>query len=238
MASRNGGKGRYKQLPQRRQSSCAASMACMVTQARSDAATAAETTTPEWVEVWDPFVRVAHWIVVAAFFTAYATGGEPRIVHTLAGYTLAVYVVLRVVWGFVGPRHARFANFVRSPARAGRYLVDLLRGRARRHLGHNPAGGVMIVLLLLALAATTGAGMMLYALHDGAGPVSGFFTRALPLPDGTKHPRLDFWEETHELAANLTLLLVLLHTAGVIAASIAHRENLVRAMITGRKRRE
>lgn len=191
----------------------------------------------EWVSVWDPFVRVAHWIVVAAFLTAYITGGEPRALHTIAGYTLACYVVLRVVWGFVGPPYARFSSFVRSPARAARYLIDLLRGRAKRQLGHSPAGGVMIVLLLVGLAATTGAGLMLYALHDGAGPLASVVAQAPPLTDGAENPRLEFWEETHELVANLTLLLVLLHVAGVIAASIAHRENLVWSMITGRKRR-
>jgi cytochrome b len=191
----------------------------------------------EWVGAWDPFVRISHWVAVTAFLTAYLTGGEPRVVHTLAGYTLASYVVLRVVWGFVGPPRARFAGFVRSPLRAARYLVDLLRGRAQRYVGHSPAGGVMIVLLLLALAATTGAGMTLYALHDGAGPLAGIVASASPVPGGAEDPRVEFWEETHELLANLTLLLVLLHTAGVIAASIAHRENLVRAMITGRKRR-
>jgi cytochrome b len=190
----------------------------------------------EWVDVWDPFVRVSHWLVVVAFVTAYVTGGEPRALHTAAGYTLAGYVVLRVVWGFVGPPYARFSSFLRSPAHAARYLVELFGGRAERAIGHSPAGGVMIVLLLVALAATTGAGMMLYALHDGAGPLAAVVARALPLPDGTAHPRLEFWEETNELLANLTLLLVLLHTAGVIAASIAHRENLVWAMITGRKR--
>ena len=205
----------------------------MNTQTRDDSAT----TSPEWLDVWDPFVRVSHWIVVAAFLTAYLTGGEPRLVHTLAGYTLAGYVVLRLVWGLVGPPHARFASFVRSPGRAARYLVDLLRGRAGRHVGHSPAGGVMIVLLLLALAATTGAGMTLYALHDGAGPLAGIVASAPSLPEGAEDPRVEFWEETHEILANLTLLLVLLHTAGVAAASIAHRENLVRAMITGRKRR-
>jgi len=195
---------------------------------------------PQWVDVWDPFVRVAHWVVVAAFLLAYLTGGEPRVVHTFAGYTLVIYVALRVVWGFVGPPHARFSNFVSSPARAARYLVDLLRGRSARHIGHSPAGGLMIVFLLLALAATTTAGMTLYALHDGAGPLAGIVASATPLglaeePEAGEDPRVEFWEEIHELLANVTLLLVLLHVVGVITASIAHRENLVRAMITGRK---
>jgi cytochrome b len=190
---------------------------------------------PGVVAVWDPWVRVGHWLAVTAFIVAYSSGGEPRWLHTLAGYTIATYVALRLVWGFVGPEHARFSSFVGSPARAARYLVDLLRGRAQRHVGHSPAGGAMIVLLLALLAATTSAGMMLYALHDGAGPLASIVaTEPLP-PEGTESPRVEFWEETHELLANVMLLLILLHTAGVIAASIAHRENLVRAMITGRK---
>jgi cytochrome b len=197
---------------------------------------ARSTTQRAAVYVWDPLTRVGHWVAVGAFLGAYLTEGEPRLVHTLAGYTLATYVVVRVIWGFAGPPSARFAGFVRSPVHAAAYLIDLFRGRSRRYVGHSPAGGIMIVLLLLALAATTTAGMVLYALHDGAGPLAGFVASARPSPDGAEDPRLEYWEETHELLANLTLLLVLLHTAGVAAASIAHRENLVKAMITGRKR--
>jgi cytochrome b len=188
------------------------------------------------VAVWDPYVRIGHWIAGAAFLVSYASGGEPRWLHTLSGYTLTLYVLLRLIWGFVGPEHARFTSFVHSPVRAARYLVDLLRGRAQRHIGHSPAGGAMIVMLLVGLLATTGAGMILYALHDGAGPLAGIVASEPP-GDGADSPRLEFWEETHEVVANVTLLLVLLHTAGVITASIAHRENLVRAMITGRKKR-
>jgi cytochrome b len=192
-----------------------------------------------WVTVWDPFVRVGHWVAVAAFSVAYYTEGEPRAVHTYAGYTLASYVVLRVLWGFIGPDRARFRDFVRSPAAAARYLADLLRSRARRHIGHSPAGGAMILLLLLSLAATTGAGMTLYALHDNSGPLAGLVMRAddsTPSGEAEHEARMEFWEETHELLANLTLLLVILHTAGVIVASRAHRENLAKAMITGKKR--
>jgi cytochrome b len=189
------------------------------------------------VAVWDPYVRIGHWLAGAAFLISYASGGEPRWLHTLTGYTLVLYVALRGIWGFVGPEHARFTNFVRSPGRAARYLLDLLRGRAQRHLGHSPAGAAMIVLLLISLLATTSAGMMLYALHDGGGPLAGV-VGSEPPAEGAESPRLKFWEETHEVLANFTLLLVLLHTAGVITASIAHRENLVQAMITGRKRRD
>jgi len=193
--------------------------------------------TPAKVRVWDLPVRVGHWLLVTAFVVAYLTEGEPRAVHTFAGYTIVVYVLARVVWGFIGPAPARFASFVVSPLRALRYLVDLPRGRAARFVGHSPAGGVMVLLLLVSLAGTTTAGLMLYAVHDGAGPLAGFVAPAGTDAEGEREdPREEFWEETHEVLANVTLLLVLLHVAGVIVASRAHRENLVRAMITGDKR--
>jgi cytochrome b len=188
------------------------------------------------VRVWDPFVRIGHWVLVAAFIVAYISEGEPRALHTFAGYAVAIYVVARIAWGFVGPQTARFGSFVTSPARALRYLVDLPRGRAARHLGHSPAGGWMVLLLLAGLLATTGAGLMLYALHDGGGPLAGVVRTATAPAEGREDPRVEFWEEAHELAANLTLLLVLLHVAGVATASRAHRENLVLAMLTGNKR--
>jgi cytochrome b len=193
------------------------------------------------VRVWDLFVRIGHWTLVVAFFVAYVTEGEPRAVHTFAGYAIAVYVLARIGWGFVGPQRARFADFLVSPGRALRYLADLPRGRSKRHLGHSPAGGWMVVLLLASLLATTSAGLMLYALHDGAGPLAGFVTTAprgedSDDPTDGEDPRVERWEEIHEVLANVTLLLVLLHVAGVVAASRAHRENLVRAMVTGDKR--
>lgn len=190
------------------------------------------------VRVWDLFVRCGHWLLVVAFAVAYLTEGEPRVVHTLAGYVAAIYVIARVVWGFVGSPSARFASFVVSPLAGLRYLAALVAGRAPRHVGHSPAGGWMILLLLVSLAATTTAGLMLYAVHDGAGPLAGFVAPAARGDGVPEDPREEFWEEAHELCANLTLLLVLLHVAGVAVASRAHKENLVRAMITGEKRAE
>jgi cytochrome b len=190
------------------------------------------------VRVWDLLVRIGHWVLVAAFAVAYLTEGEPRAVHTVAGYVVAIYVVARVVWGFVGTAPARFATFVVSPVTGLRYLGALLSGRAPRHIGHSPAGAWMILLLLAVLAATTVAGLTLYAVHDGAGPLAGFVAPATHGPGLPEDPREEFWEETHELLANVTLLLVLLHVAGVVVASRAHKENLARAMVTGDKRAE
>ncbi|MEZ5668253.1 MAG: cytochrome b/b6 domain-containing protein [Alphaproteobacteria bacterium] len=218
------------------------------------------------VRVWDPFVRLAHWLLAIAFAVAYLTEGEPETVHVVAGYTVAAIVLLRILWGFVGPRHARFADFVYKPQTVVGYLVGLFRFRARRYVGHSPAGGAMVVLLLLALAATTGSGLTLLAVKENEGPLAPFIGMAAA-PTGLIAPAradedeaeaedsdegedaatadvtqpdrratIHQIEEIHELFANLTLLLVILHIGGVALASFAHRENLARAMVTGRKR--
>jgi cytochrome b len=196
------------------------------------------------VRIWDPLIRIGHWVLVAAFATAYLTGGEPQWLHTFAGYAIATTVAVRILWGFIGPRRARFSDFVTGPGRVLAYLRDLLTVRAERHLGHSPAGGAMTVALLFALALTALSGMAMLAVEDGKGPLAGIVTaQTLPawVGEDDDHGEHDeggeAFEEIHEVAANATLLLVLLHLAGVFWASRAHHENLVRAMIDGRKRR-
>lgn len=181
------------------------------------------------IKVWDPLVRGFHWLLVASFFTAYFTEGEWQTVHTWAGYTLFALLLLRLVWGFVGPRYARFSDFVHAPATVFRYLREVLTRRAPRYLGHNPAGGAMIVALLLCLLATTVSGMMLYGADAWLGPLA-------PLMQNASDDTIDLLEEIHEFFANFTLFLVAVHVAGVIWESVLHRENLVRAMLHGRKR--
>ena len=200
------------------------------------------------VRVWDPLIRIGHWVLVVAFATAYLTEGEPQWLHTFAGYAIAVTVALRLLWGLVGPRRARFSDFVTRPGRVFAYLRDLLNGRAERHVGHSPVGGAMTVALLFALAITALSGMATLAVEEGQGPLVGIVTSA-SLPswaeeDGDHNEYGEYgesdggeaFEEIHEFAANATLLLILLHLAGVAWASRAHGENLVRAMIDGRKR--
>ena len=104
------------------------------------------------VRVWDPFVRVFHWSLVGLFALALATGDEIEWLHLAAGYAIAALVVLRTAWGFVGPRHARFSDFVRPPGAVLGYLRDALRLRAPRHLGHNPAGGAAVAASLREMA--------------------------------------------------------------------------------------
>lgn len=208
------------------------------------------------VPVWDPFVRIAHWTIAVCFFIAYIVEDDPLTLHVWAGYIIGVLIVLRVLWGFAGPRHARFTDFVYAPRTTLTYLVDLLRLRAKRYIGHSPAGGAMVVALLVSLAATVGTGLVVYAQEERAGPLAGFVAEA-PAPmmittvvatakadDGSDEgvglrqdgkPESAF-KEVHELVANLTLALVIAHILGVILASIVHHENLARAMVTGRKR--
>lgn len=167
------------------------------------------------VQVWDPLVRVVHWSVAAAFVVAWFSHGGYLPVHRVAGYAILALVFIRIAWGFAGTPHARFADFVPGPRKLGAYLRLLARGREPRHVGHNPAGGVMIVLLLLLLAAlcTTGIVLDTPAFRD----------------DGDM-------KEMHERLTDATLLCIVLHLAGVVSMSWRHRENLVAAMVTGRKR--
>jgi cytochrome b len=172
-------------------------------------------TPPATVKVWDPFVRVFHWTLLTLFVVALVTGDEIEAVHTAAGYGIAVLLALRIVWGVIGPRKARFSSFVRSPREVLAYLRDVASLKASRHLGHNPAGGAMIVALLTALVGTAVTGyMMTTDTYWGAKWV----------------------EKVHEALAYGTLALAGLHVLGVAASSLLHRENLVKAMWTGRKR--
>jgi cytochrome b len=181
------------------------------------------------VTVWDPLVRLFHWVLAAAFTIAFIAGEDWLAVHTLAGYMIFALVIFRVVWGGIGTPYARFRNFVRPWREALAYLSALSVRRAPRYLGHNPAGGAMIVILLISLLITTLSGMMLYGLGDASGPFAGLAPHAGFL-------WVDVAEAVHEFFANFTLLLVGVHVLGVAVGSLAHRENLIRAMIDGRKR--
>ena len=191
------------------------------------------------VRVWDPVVRIGHWTLVLAFFVAYFTEDDFLTLHVWAGYLVILVVAIRLVWGLIGTRHARFSDFVRSPAAVLRYMRDLVGHRARRYIGHNPAGGAMILALLISLSGTAYSGLVLYAVEEDAGPLAGWVADEQEHSDTNEHEdeaREEFWEELHELFVNLTLLLVVLHVIGVLHGSFVDRENLVKAMVTGRKR--
>lgn len=169
------------------------------------------------VRVWDPLVRTFHWTLAAAFAIAFIVEDELLGLHVWVGYLALSLIAIRLVWGVIGTRHARFTDFVRGPRQIIAYLKDALAFRAPRYLGHNPAGGAMVIALLLSVAATGLTGM---ALND-AQALGG-----------------EEFEEIHEFFAYLSLGLIIAHVAGVLFSSLSHQENLIGAMITGHKRRE
>ena len=170
--------------------------------------------TPQPVLVWDLPVRVFHWLLAASFLGAFVTAESERwrLLHVTLGYTVGGLVVFRLLWGLIGTRHARFADFVRGPRAVVRYLRSLLSGRAEHHVGHNPAGALAIVGLLAASVLIVASGWAIF--NDVGG---------------------EWLEDLHEGAANAMLALVAVHVLGVIVSSRLHHENLVRAMVTGRK---
>jgi cytochrome b len=167
------------------------------------------------IRVWDVLVRLLHWSLVAAVVGAWFTREGNDLWHERLGYAALAIVAVRVVWGFVGSRYARFGDFVRSPQTTMHYLKDVMAHREARHLGHNPLGGWMI-LVLLAIVAGIGVTGWLYTTDA-------------------------FWGvawvgELHEGLTNLLIVLLVLHVAGVVFTSIRQKENLVAAMVTGLKR--
>ena len=166
------------------------------------------------VLVWDAPVRVFHWLMVLSFAGAYLTAESERwrLIHVTLGYSMGGLVAFRIVWGLIGTRYARFSNFVSGFAAVKRYVQSLLAGRPEHHVGHNPAGAVAIVLLLLSSIVIVATGWGVY--NDKGGKVI---------------------EELHELSSNFMLLIVIIHIAGVVVSSWLHRENLIRAMVTGKK---
>lgn len=164
--------------------------------------------------VWDWPVRLGHWLMVGGFALAWLTGDSEtfRLVHVIAGATVLGVASFRLPWGFIGSRYARFVDFVRGPTAVKDYLTSLLRLQPDHHVGHNPAGGWAIVLLL-GLGIVTGlAGWAIY--NDIGG---------------------HWLEEVHEALATTMLTAVIVHVAGVISDSLLHGENLVRAMVNGHK---
>jgi len=209
---------------------------------------------PGSVKVWDPLVRIFHWSLVATFTIAYLTGDEESQIHVYAGYAVIGLVLFRIIWGLIGTRHARFWDFVYRPSAIIQYAREFFIGRPKRYLGHNPLGGAMILLLLASLLTTGVTGYLMLGSdgEDGiqaeaaapapaaARPVGIIIAAAFADDDDDEgnersHEHEGPLGEIHEFFANFTLFLVFLHVGGVLLSSLRHRENLVRAMITGRK---
>ncbi len=167
------------------------------------------------IKVWDLLVRILHWSLLACVVGAWLTRDGEDVRHLQLGYAALAIVAARVVWGFVGSRYARFADFVRSPRQTLAYSKAVIAHREPRHIGHNPLGGWMILMLL----ATT-AGICL---------------------TGWLYTTDRFWGvawvgELHDALTDVLIVLVMLHVLGVVFTSIRQKENLVKAMVTGMKR--
>lgn len=166
------------------------------------------------VPVWDRIVRLFHWSLVAGFALAWFSADRAEDLHSWTGYAAGGLILLRLVWGFAGTRYARFASFVRGPRGVLAYLLAILRGDEARYIGHNPAGGAMILALMAGVLGLVVTGWMQFTdTWYGA----------------------DWVSTLHGLIADAMLGLIALHLGGVALASLRHHENLVRSMVTGRK---
>ncbi len=195
----------------------------------------------EAVRVWDPLVRILHWTLVVAFFVAYFTGEDAPPLHEWMGYLVLAVVIVRIVWGFAGSKHARFSDFVRGPGEVVQNMKGIVTLSAKRYLGHSPAGGAMVLLLIAMLVATTVTGILGDQEYESGSPIASAMansdSRDIKDDNGHEQEREEGpLVELHEVLANLTLALVFLHIAGVLIASFSHRENLIASMFTGRKR--
>ncbi len=167
------------------------------------------------VRVWDPFVRLFHWSLATSIVLAWLTSTSRDAIHNDFGYAAASLVAVRLLWGLFGPRYARFSQFCRHPLRVLGYLRDVAAGREVRYVGHNPAGGAMVVVLLAMISITAFTGWMM--------TTDAYFG-------------VDWVQIVHKLSADTVIALVVVHIGGVVLASFRHRENLVKAMVTGQKR--
>jgi cytochrome b len=195
---------------------------------------------------WDPLLRLAHWGIAGVVLANYAFTKEGGSVHIALGWAGMALLLLRLIWGFVGPREARFASFPPNPMAAWRHLGGLLRGKAPQYPSHNPAGALMAYALwaCLAVLMLTGLGMSglsPFARADLEAAVAEGDWSVLVEEDGDaegESPYGEVLEEVHEVAANLILILALLHVAGVAVESRALRRNLLAPMLITRRGRK
>lgn len=181
------------------------------------------------VVVWDLPTRVFHVLLIIFVLTAWITGGEKGIlftIHKLNGFALVAALLFRLVWGFAGSRHSRFSDFVRPWRDARDHALALMRLRPPPSVGHNPLGGWMVLGLLGTLALMAATGLFSAKGATGiAGPLADLIPRGVAREIG----------DVHETLFNLLLLMVVVHLMGVLTEMLLTGDNLIRAMITGRK---
>ncbi len=216
------------------------------------------------LRVWDLFVRVFHWSMVVFFVVAYATGDDKNSLHRFVGYAVVGLVAVRIFWGFVGTKHARFSDFICSPGKALSYLKDLASGKPAYYRGHNPAAGWMILFFLMGSLVICLSGYAAYATKE-LKPITGLdagLSRSgsahadddekeeLENDEGERRHKAEsdgeednddgeddsVWGDIHEISAQCMLFLIFVHIMGVAVSSVRHNENLVMAMLTGKKK--
>lgn len=178
------------------------------------------------LRVWDLPTRVFHWVLVALLLAAWFTAEEGPIEwHAWIGQTLLALVIYRIIWGLIGSQTAQFWNFVKGPAAIWRYARSLIAGKPAQTVGHNPVGGLMVLVLLGLVAAQATLG--LFANDDiyFDGPLRHLVSKDLS----------DTMTGLHETVFNILLVAAAIHIAAALFYLVFKRENLIRAMITGKK---
>ncbi|WP_428546623.1 cytochrome b/b6 domain-containing protein [Profundibacter sp.] len=193
------------------------------------------------IKVWDPLLRLFHWSLVASIAIAWLTSEDGEALHEWAGYAALGLIAFRLVWGLIGPHYARFTQFICGPKEVITYTRDILGKREKRYIGHNPLGAIMVVALLATTAATGVTGWLMVEPERMSmlPEMPAFVTPAYADSDEEREygeGDEKVLKDIHELFANLLLLLIFLHVSGVIYAGRHHKENLARAMVTGKKR--
>jgi cytochrome b len=193
--------------------------------------------------LWDPVVRLTHWgIAVAVLSNALVTEGG-SLTHVSLGWLGMALLLLRVIWGVLGPSEARFSAFPPNPAAAIRHLGSLVAGRPREHRSHNPAGAMMAYALWASLATVTLTGLIMTGgatpmevAREKAAVASGDWSALIKKGESSEEEDKTLRhtaEEIHEVAANLMLLFAVLHVAGVVVEGRALRRNLIAPMLLG-----
>lgn len=179
------------------------------------------------MKVWDAPVRLFHWAIVLLVITSYVSIENSWMqIHFLAGYAMLALLLFRLAWGFVGSETARFSQFLRSPTRALAHIIHFRGREPDTEIGHNAAGGWMVLVLLLVLAIQVGTGLCANDDVTSEGPLAKYVGKAMS-------NQLSEW---HSFNFNLILAAIALHVLAVAAYWIVKGHNLLRPMITGRKR--
>lgn len=198
----------------------------------SESITASESSPqPKILKIWDLPVRIFHWSLVILFIAAYVTnslGAEYFTYHLWTGYTMIVLVSFRILWGVVGTYHARFINFIRNPIATTKYALSFLKKTEQYYAGHNPLGAIMVVALLLGILVQAVTGLFTNDEILNVGPLYAYVTDELSLKLTSLHRQLFYW----------ILGAIFLHIFAVLFHIWFKRDNIIKAMFTGKKNAE